>query len=189
MSDVAGAYDDLWGSALSVVPVPGEWARQGRCRSVPASVFFPERSDATSVAEARRLCVGCPVREECLEYALAAPYALQGIWAGTSQKQRSAMRAERALVAAEAEAQRERNTSAAKGSLEAALTALTAHPRRWARVGHYQGRGSAQSTASLLRSGRRAVPPGTWEFEGRRNDLGGSDLYACYLGPAEGAAS
>jgi WhiB family redox-sensing transcriptional regulator len=64
------------------------------------------------------------------------------------------------------------------GSLEARLTNLARRPGRWVRVARYQSPGSASTTASLLRHGRRPIPAGCWEFDARRGDRGGSELWA-----------
>ena len=46
------------------------------------------------VARAKAVCAGCPVREACLEFALANDERW-GVWGGTSERQRRAMRAVR----------------------------------------------------------------------------------------------
>jgi WhiB family redox-sensing transcriptional regulator len=40
---------------------------------------------------ARAVCEACPVRRDCLAYALSAP-ELVGIWAGTDERERRRMR-------------------------------------------------------------------------------------------------
>ena len=62
-----------------------EWMRQGRCREVPPSTFFP--SDGVGVDVARRLCQTCPVMEPCLEYALVERID-HGVWGGASERER-----------------------------------------------------------------------------------------------------
>lgn len=62
-----------------------EWMEQGNCRSVAPEVFFP--SDGVGVDQARRICVGCPVATECLDYALAH-HIDHGVWGGTSERER-----------------------------------------------------------------------------------------------------
>ena len=61
------------------------WREQAACRTVEPDVFFPERGE--SVAAAKRVCAGCPVRDECLEF---AEETLQkfGVWGGLSERQR-----------------------------------------------------------------------------------------------------
>lgn len=171
-------YDDFT-LALSSVPMPGDWSRLGRCRSAPPGVFFPTRGE--DLDHAKAICALCPVQAECLQYALAAPDLLQGVWAGTSAQERRDLRRQQRERPVEAP----RASQAARGSLDRMLQRLTGHPGRWARVTRYQSKDSAASMASLLRTGQRHHPSGRWEFEGRMNDVGGSDLYALYVGADE----
>lgn len=46
------------------------------------------------VVNAKRLCEACPVKSECLAYALANP-ELHGIWGGLTPRERSRLRAKR----------------------------------------------------------------------------------------------
>lgn len=77
--------------ALAATPPPGDWARNGRCRTAPTTVFFPERGE--DVNNARRICGLCPVLAECRDYALAAPTTLVGVWGGLSARERRDLRA------------------------------------------------------------------------------------------------
>ena len=61
------------------------WMAQGLCTNVPPSVFFP--SDGAGVEAARRICGGCPVREDCLEHALECRID-HGVWGGCSERER-----------------------------------------------------------------------------------------------------
>ena len=45
------------------------WQERANCLGVDPDLFFPERGASTR--EAKEVCRGCVVREECLEYALA----------------------------------------------------------------------------------------------------------------------
>lgn len=67
---------------------PG-WMRRAACRGRPADEFVLPH--APSRARARRVCGGCPVREDCLAFALADP-DLMGVWGGTTERERDAMR-------------------------------------------------------------------------------------------------
>lgn len=49
-------------------------------------------------------------------------------------------------------------------------------------MAHYASVHSAGVLVSLLRRGRREVPPGRWRFEGHVAEGGGSELWACYEG-------
>ncbi len=52
------------------------WQDLANCLGVDPDLFFPERGASTR--EAKEVCRGCVVREDCLEYALqnAAAYPL-----------------------------------------------------------------------------------------------------------------
>lgn len=66
-----------------------EWMARGRCRDFPSDMFFP--TSARGVAQARRVCQLCEVKDVCLEYALA--YGVEhGMWGGRSERERRRMR-------------------------------------------------------------------------------------------------
>jgi WhiB family redox-sensing transcriptional regulator len=57
----------------------------GKCRELPPETFFP--TDGVGVEIARRVCVSCPVKEPCLEYALLHRIE-HGVWGGHSERSR-----------------------------------------------------------------------------------------------------
>ena len=61
------------------------WMAIGNCADRPPSLFFP--SDGVGVEVARRICADCPVKEPCLEYALAQRID-HGVWGGCSERER-----------------------------------------------------------------------------------------------------
>ena len=61
------------------------WAGQAKCLQADPDTFFPEKGGSTR--EAKRICVDCEVRVECLEYALANDERF-GIWGGMSERER-----------------------------------------------------------------------------------------------------
>jgi WhiB family transcriptional regulator, redox-sensing transcriptional regulator len=70
--------------------------QRAKCRGMNPAVFFP--TDGAGFEAARRVCLECPVRTECLEYALEHRID-QGAWGGTSERERRRiMRRRRALV-------------------------------------------------------------------------------------------
>jgi WhiB family redox-sensing transcriptional regulator len=75
-----------------------KWWDAAACRGLDLAAWFPNRGDATKAAKA--ICAACPVRDECLEFALAAPESLAGIFAGTTPRDRRRIRAERRSTAA-----------------------------------------------------------------------------------------
>ena len=67
---------------------PG-WQEQALCAQTDPEAFFPEKGGSTR--EAKRICSGCEVRAECLEYALANDERF-GIWGGLSERERRRLR-------------------------------------------------------------------------------------------------
>jgi WhiB family redox-sensing transcriptional regulator len=61
------------------------WMERAKCRGAAPAEFFP--SDGTGVEAAARICEGCPVRAECLEYALRHRIE-HGVWGGASERER-----------------------------------------------------------------------------------------------------
>ena len=70
------------------------WQARSNCMGVDPDLFFPERGASTR--EAKEVCRGCVVREECLEYALDNGEKF-GIWGGLSERERRRLRRVRAL--------------------------------------------------------------------------------------------
>jgi WhiB family redox-sensing transcriptional regulator len=70
-----------------VTQIPDEftWMLRGNCRGADTRRFFP--SNGVGVEAAQRTCAGCPVRDECLEYALVNRIE-QGVWGGASERER-----------------------------------------------------------------------------------------------------
>jgi WhiB family redox-sensing transcriptional regulator len=71
------------------------WQGQANCLGVDPDLFFPERGASTR--EAKGVCRGCEVREECLEYALVNGEKF-GIWGGLSERERRRIRRQRTLA-------------------------------------------------------------------------------------------
>ena len=71
------------------------WQLQANCMGVDPDLFFPERGASTR--EAKEVCRGCVVREDCLEYALANGEKF-GIWGGMSERERRRLRRARAMA-------------------------------------------------------------------------------------------
>jgi WhiB family redox-sensing transcriptional regulator len=62
-----------------------QWQDRALCAQTDPEAFFPEKGGSTR--EAKRICLGCEVRDECLEYALANDERF-GIWGGLSERER-----------------------------------------------------------------------------------------------------
>jgi len=73
-------------AGLTTRPTTGTtWRDSALCAQTDPELFFPEKDGRASIA--KRVCLGCPVRRECLEYALANDER-HGIWGGLSEKAR-----------------------------------------------------------------------------------------------------
>ena len=71
----------------------GAWTGQAACRGTDTEIFYPVTSDEE--AEALSICATCPVRAQCLDYAVRN-HETYGIWGGTTPEQRRRIRRERA---------------------------------------------------------------------------------------------
>ncbi|NHB85680.1 WhiB family transcriptional regulator [Tessaracoccus sp. HDW20] len=61
------------------------WQAEALCAQTDPEAFFPEKGGSTR--EAKRVCLSCTVRTECLEYALSHDERF-GIWGGLSERER-----------------------------------------------------------------------------------------------------
>ena len=77
-------------SPLPFTPTP--WAAQGACRGKPMTLWFPP--EGGSVAAGKAICAGCPVRTQCLDYAVAFGVH-HGTFGGLSARERADVRRER----------------------------------------------------------------------------------------------
>ena len=72
------------------------WHDDAACAddTVDPDWFFPDKPGLAGL-NAKRICGGCEVREQCLAVALRQPWP--GIWGGTSESQRVRMRREQGI--------------------------------------------------------------------------------------------
>jgi WhiB family transcriptional regulator, redox-sensing transcriptional regulator len=76
------------------------WMEQGACRGMDGAIFFPERGDVKGHgAIAKRVCAICPVRQRCLDFALAR-HERHGIWGGADAQERRQITRRRRVEAA-----------------------------------------------------------------------------------------
>ena len=77
----------LWASPTT------EWQQSGLCRAGDSTVFFPPTTfehkpeRETRESRAKAICARCPVRSECLDWALATREP-HGVWGGYSESER-----------------------------------------------------------------------------------------------------
>ena len=67
------------------------WQERALCAETDPEAFFPEKGGSTR--EAKKVCLGCDVRAECLEYALENDERF-GIWGGLSERERRRVKKE-----------------------------------------------------------------------------------------------
>lgn len=65
-----------------------EWVERAICSQTEPDAFFPERG--ASPRDAKAVCRECPVRAECLDYALAHGERF-GVWGGLTPYDRAAL--------------------------------------------------------------------------------------------------
>ncbi|MBV9094461.1 MAG: WhiB family transcriptional regulator [Streptosporangiaceae bacterium] len=86
----------------------GNWRMMGACLSADPDLFFPISAAGPALRQteqAKAICSGCRVRQECLQFALSHDQ-LYGIWGGTTpdDRQRYRRRQRRRAAAAAAAA-------------------------------------------------------------------------------------
>jgi WhiB family transcriptional regulator, redox-sensing transcriptional regulator len=78
-------------------PAPGgspDWLDQAACRNADPELFFPVGNTGPTLLQldrAKQVCAGCTVRTSCLEWALASGQEA-GVWGGTTEDERRALR-------------------------------------------------------------------------------------------------
>jgi WhiB family redox-sensing transcriptional regulator len=89
--------DDYWRGLMVAGEFPAlsdffkrpEWQQFGACRGLDTDLFILRPGGDSGPAKA--VCAGCPVAGDCLAYALSEQ-DLQGIWAGTTARERNRLR-------------------------------------------------------------------------------------------------
>lgn len=77
-----------------------DWMADARCADLPVDVFFPVpgRHMIVNIIHAKGYCAMCPVKTDCLEFALQFDHrTLPGIWGGTTENERLKLRRTRVI--------------------------------------------------------------------------------------------
>lgn len=61
------------------------WRNRAACKGIDPEIFFPVSEE--DAEPAKEICAVCPVRESCLEHALANREC-EGIWGGFTERER-----------------------------------------------------------------------------------------------------
>lgn len=85
MTDLSSNLGDTDLTDLFGLPDESGWQERALCAQTDPEAFFPEKGGSTR--EAKKICVGCEVKAECLEYALEHDERF-GIWGGLSERER-----------------------------------------------------------------------------------------------------
>lgn len=64
---------------------PQPWTEQALCTQTDPDAFYPEKGESTT--DAKKVCLACEVRTECLEEAIATKERY-GVWGGMSERER-----------------------------------------------------------------------------------------------------
>lgn len=83
-----------------------DWTTFGICRTEDPELFFPSGHEGgwkEVIADAKSVCLRCPVAEHCLQYALDNNIEY-GVWGGLSEKERRALKRRQARTVAQQEA-------------------------------------------------------------------------------------
>ena len=86
---------------LASLETDARWQDRAACKGMDPTIFFgPEYAETVKEKRdredaAKAVCMTCPVREECLEYALDTREAY-GIWGGMTELERKALLRRRA---------------------------------------------------------------------------------------------
>jgi WhiB family transcriptional regulator, redox-sensing transcriptional regulator len=78
-----------------------DWRSAAACWSADPDLFFPVSAFGKAleqVAEAKAICARCPVRRQCLAFALRTRQ-VHGVWGGTSEEERDFIRRQRSRTA------------------------------------------------------------------------------------------
>ncbi|WP_112466137.1 WhiB family transcriptional regulator [Streptomyces triticisoli] len=78
----------------------GNWRDHAACRHEDPDLFFPIGTTGSALLQAEQakaVCRRCPVREECLQWALDTDQGI-GVWGGTNETERRALKRRRAAA-------------------------------------------------------------------------------------------
>lgn len=77
------------------------WAEQALCAQIGGDAWFPDKgtpdepqTNPVSLRDAKRVCLACPVRVPCLDYALKHDERF-GVWGGLSERERRRLKRQR----------------------------------------------------------------------------------------------
>ena len=81
-------------SSLALANADYTWRNRAICRDTDPDLFFPIGTTGQALVQierAKEVCDECPVKTDCLDYALETNQD-SGIWGGTSEEERRRLR-------------------------------------------------------------------------------------------------
>lgn len=73
-----------------ILPKPQDWMRDALCQGKTGMFFVDNTTDDDAINRAKKVCSECPVRLECLRYAIKLREP-NGIWGGHTPEERELM--------------------------------------------------------------------------------------------------
>jgi len=92
VSTPPGALSPWAARELAATRSTRNWVEGAACAQTDPELFFPEKGKPC--VSAKLVCRRCPVVAACLEWALKSPIRVDGIWGGTTPKERQELRRE-----------------------------------------------------------------------------------------------
>lgn len=71
------------------------WRARAACQNVDPDLFFPVGTGAPALIqaeEAKEICRRCPVRKECLRWAMDDSRQVAGVWGGLREDERQSLK-------------------------------------------------------------------------------------------------
>lgn len=96
--------------SVSTMKSQDDWRSLGACRHEDPELFFPivpTGRGLQQVSRAKAICARCQVRTQCLSFAIETVQD-HGVWGGTSEEERRAMRRARNRISGNGTASRDR---------------------------------------------------------------------------------
>ena len=88
--ELATPLEDRVHDVIEIDLLRPHWMQKAACRGQGFDAWYPADEVGEEADAARRVCAGCRVRPECLDYALDAPIR-HGLWGGLSSTERAAL--------------------------------------------------------------------------------------------------
>lgn len=86
-------------SALAALLSIPDWYDSALCAQTDLGLFYGETGQSHFTVAAKAVCKACPVKSECLDYALTTPPERDwGVWGGTTKMERINLRRERGVA-------------------------------------------------------------------------------------------